>query len=180
MKGQVKPMSDDNLPFWTSILSWVKSDWWKTILTIVTVVLLILCGPCILQCVVNLYHRGWINLLTYIPGNLKCSPSRWVMLILEVETIKRGLWGRKGISQANSILKNKDTPSCTFSELWTMCLRAMGIWFRSYLNGLVVFPTFFNISLNLVIRSSWSEPQLALGLVLYDCIELLHLWLQRI
>ena len=27
------------------------------------------------------------------------------------------------------------------------------------LNGLVVFPTFFNLSLNLAIRSSWSEPQ---------------------
>ena len=27
MKGQVKAMSDDNLPFWTSILSWVKGDW---------------------------------------------------------------------------------------------------------------------------------------------------------
>ena len=27
MKDQVKAMSDDNLPFWTSILSWVKGDW---------------------------------------------------------------------------------------------------------------------------------------------------------
>ena len=34
------------------------------------------------------------------------------------------------------------------------------IWFRSHLNGLVVFPTFFNLSLNLDIRNSWSEPQL--------------------
>ena len=50
----------------------------------------------------------------------------------------------------------------------------------SYLNGLVVFPTFFNLSLNLAIRSSWSEPQSASGLVLADSIELLHLWLQRI
>ena len=33
---------------------------------------------------------------------------------------------------------------------------------------------------NLVIRSSWSEPQSAPGLVFVDCIELLHLWLQRI
>ena len=39
------------------------------------------------------------------------------------------------------------------------------IWFRSYLNGLVVFPTFFNLSLNLAIRSSWSEPQSAPSLV---------------
>ena len=44
----------------------------------------------------------------------------------------------------------------------------------------VVFPTFFNLSLNLAIRSSWSEPQSAPGLVFADCIELLHLWLQRI
>ena len=41
------------------------------------------------------------------------------------------------------------------------------------------FPTFFNLSLNLAIRSSWSEPQSAPGLVLVDCIELLHLWLQK-
>ena len=56
----------------------------------------------------------------------------------------------------------------------------LGIWFRSYLNGLVVFPTFFNLSLNLAIRSSWSETQSAPGLVFADCIELLHLWLKRI
>ena len=53
MVDQVKSMYDDNLPFWTSVLSWVKSDWWKTTLTIVTVLLILLCGPCILQCVVN-------------------------------------------------------------------------------------------------------------------------------
>ena len=40
--------------------------------------------------------------------------------------------------------------------------------FKSYLNGLVVFPTFFNFSLNLAIKSSWSEPQSALGLVLSE------------
>ena len=56
----------------------------------------------------------------------------------------------------------------------------IGIWFRSYLNGLVLFPTFFNLSLNLAIRSSWSEPQSAPSLVFADCIEFLHLWLQRI
>ena len=44
----------------------------------------------------------------------------------------------------------------------------------------MVFPTFFNLSLNLAIRSSWSEPQSAPGLVFPDCIELFHLWLQRI
>ena len=44
----------------------------------------------------------------------------------------------------------------------------------------MLFPTFFNLSLNVAIRSSWSEPQSASGLVFADCIELLHLWLQRI
>ena len=48
------------------------------------------------------------------------------------------------------------------------------------LNGLVVFPTFFNLSLNLAIISSGSEPQSAPGLVFADCIELYHPWLQRI
>ena len=44
-------------------------------------------------------------------------------------------------------------------------------------HGLVVFPTFFNFSLNLAIRSSWSEPQSVPGLIFAYCIELLHLWL---
>ena len=52
MKGQVKVMSDDNLPLWTLVLSWVKGDWWKTIFTIVIVALIVLlCGPFILQCI---------------------------------------------------------------------------------------------------------------------------------
>ena len=40
-----------------------------------------------------------------------------------------------------------------------------GIWLRSYLNGLMVFPAFFILSLNLAIRISWFEPQSAPGLV---------------
>ena len=54
MKGQVKVMSDDNLPFWISVLSWMKGDWWKTIFTIVIVALIVLlCGPFSLQCIMN-------------------------------------------------------------------------------------------------------------------------------
>ena len=48
------------------------------------------------------------------------------------------------------------------------------------MNGLVVFLTFFNSSLNLSIRSSLPEPQSAPGLIFVDFIELLHLWQQRI
>ena len=59
MKDQVKSMYDDSLPFWTSVLSWVNCDWWKTILNFVIVVLLFLfCEPCILQCVVNFVSRS--------------------------------------------------------------------------------------------------------------------------
>ena len=54
MKGQVKVKFDDNLPFWTSALSWVKGDWWKTIFTSVIVALIVLlCRPFILQCTMN-------------------------------------------------------------------------------------------------------------------------------
>ena len=46
MKNQVKAMSHENIPFWTSVLSWVKGDWWKTIFTTVIVALIVLlCGP---------------------------------------------------------------------------------------------------------------------------------------
>ena len=55
----------------------------------------------------------------------------------------------------------------------------IGIWFRSYLNGRVVFHTFLNSSLNFAIRYLWSEAWSVPGLVFPDCIELLHLWLQR-
>ena len=54
MKNQVKAMPNENIPFWTSVLSWVKGDWWKTIFIIVIVALIVLlCGPCILQCIMN-------------------------------------------------------------------------------------------------------------------------------
>ena len=46
MKNQEKATSNENIPFWTSVLSWVKGDWWKTILTTVIVALIVLlCGP---------------------------------------------------------------------------------------------------------------------------------------
>ena len=44
----------------------------------------------------------------------------------------------------------------------------------------MVFPTFLNLSLNLAIRSSWSETQSALIVAFVYCVELLHLWLQRL
>ena len=48
------------------------------------------------------------------------------------------------------------------------------------LTGLVVSPDSFSLSLNIAMRSWWSEPQLAPDLVFADCIQFLHLWLQRI
>ena len=42
MKNQVKAMSNENIPFWTSVLSWVKGDCWKTIFTTVIVALIVL------------------------------------------------------------------------------------------------------------------------------------------
>ena len=45
-KNKVKAMSNENIPFWTSVLSWVKGDWWKTLFTTVIVALIVLlCGP---------------------------------------------------------------------------------------------------------------------------------------
>ena len=31
MQNQGEAMSNENIPFWTSVLSWVKGDWWETI-----------------------------------------------------------------------------------------------------------------------------------------------------
>ena len=78
--------------------------------------------------------------------------------------------GQRGLACCNSW-------GCKESDMTEWLNWTEGNW---YLNGLVVFPTFFNLSLNLAIRSSWSEPQSAPGLIFADYIELLHLWLQRI
>ena len=43
----------------------------------------------------------------------------------------------------------------------------------------MVFSTLFHWSLNFAVRSWWSEPQSAPGLVFADLVELLHLQLQR-
>ena len=101
----------------------------KTILTIVIIVLLILlCGPCILQCVVNFVsHR--LNSFTQIYTR---KPKMQSIPMSDAHTgswehQEGGEWGRKGTGWADSILKKKETPSCTFSELGTMCLVAMGI-----------------------------------------------------
>ena len=79
MKGQLKVMSDDNLPFWTSVLSWMKGDWWKTIFTMVILALIVLlCGPFILQCIMNFVTQrlmsfsqiaDWRVRAQYIPMN---------------------------------------------------------------------------------------------------------------
>ena len=79
MKGQVKVMSDDNLPFWTLVLTWVKGDWWKTMFTIVIVALIVLvCGPFILQRIMNFVTQRLISFsqirgrrvrVQYIPMN---------------------------------------------------------------------------------------------------------------
>ena len=62
MQYQVKAMSNENIPFWTSVLSWVKGDGWKTIVTVVIVILIILlCGPCFLQCLVNFVTQRLIT-----------------------------------------------------------------------------------------------------------------------
>ena len=52
-------MPNEDIPFWTSVQSWVKGDWWKTVFTTVTVALIVLlCGPCILQCIMNFATKG--------------------------------------------------------------------------------------------------------------------------
>ena len=84
--------------------------------------------------------------------------------------------------EAHTSFKPVSVPwnSCNPSCLWSNLQLELWNWFRAYLYGLVVFPTFFNLSLNFAITRSQSEPQSAPGLVFTDYIEFLHLWLQRI
>ena len=103
MKNQVKAMSNENIPFWTLVLSWVKGDWWKTIFIIVTVVLIVLlCGPCILQCSMNFVTQRLLSFSQTGSWRARCNISLWMMLILWVKSIKRGEWRRKQTEQAPS------------------------------------------------------------------------------
>ena len=77
MKDQVKAMSDDNLPFWTSIVvkGWLVRNYINH------------CNSCSVDSVMwtlyspmccSLYHKGWLHLSKYIPRNLKSvHPNEW-------------------------------------------------------------------------------------------------------
>ena len=103
MKGQIKVMSDDNLPFWPSVLSWVKGDWWKTVFTTVTVALMVLLsGPFTYNVLWALLPEGWCRSPRLEVGESGCNLSLWMMLILWVKSIKSGEWRRKQTEQAPS------------------------------------------------------------------------------
>ena len=100
MKNQVKTMSNENIPVWTLVLSWVKGDWWKTIFTTVIVALIVLlCGPWILQCIRNFVTLCWCHSPKLVVREPGCNISLWVMLIVWIKSIKRGEWKRKQTEQ---------------------------------------------------------------------------------
>ena len=55
---------------------------------------------------------------------IRLNPLEYIIF---KKSLQRLHWGRKGTGWADSILKKKETPSCTLSELWTMCLVVIGI-----------------------------------------------------
>ena len=54
----------------------------------------------------------------------------------------------------------------------TATTNSSGIWYKSYLAGLVFFLVFFSLSFNFAITSWWTELQSAPGFVFADCIQL--------
>ena len=73
-----------------------EGDWWKTIFIIVTVVLIVLlCGPCILQCSMNFVTQRLLSFSQTGSWRARCNISLWMMLILWVKSIKRGEWKKK-------------------------------------------------------------------------------------
>ena len=71
------------------------------------------------------------------------------------------------------------TKSSPLNLFVTSTTKSYKILFKSYLTGLVFFPVFFSLRLNFAMRLWWSEPQSAPCLVFADCIQLLHLQLQK-
>ena len=95
--------------------------------------------------------------------------------------------GRPRMRRLDGITDSMDVSLSELQELvmdreaWRVVIHGVAksrTWLSDWteLNDLVVFPSFFNFSLNLAIRTSWSEPLSAPGLVFVDCLELLHFW----
>ena len=68
-------MSKENIPFWTSVLSSVKGDWWNIV---IVALIVLLCRPCILQCIMNFVTQRLVSFsqiggqrgrVQYIPMN---------------------------------------------------------------------------------------------------------------
>jgi len=69
------------------------------------------------------------------------------------------VWSPPSIQCYESVCSSSATLSARSNPLSLLVIstvKSWGIWFKSYLNGLVVFPTFLNLSLNFAIRISWS------------------------
>ena len=84
------------------------------------------------------------------------SPTQWIWILVN----SRSWWwtGSPGVLWFIESQESDTTEQLNWPEL----------------NGLVVFTTFSNLGLNFAIRSSWSEPQSAPGLIFADWVELLH------
>ena len=104
MKGQVRVMSDNNLPFWTSVLSG-----WRVMVENY----LYHCYSCPDRSALwTLYFtmhyelcnqpKGWCRSPKLEVRESGCNISLWMMLILWVKSIERGEWRRKQTEQAPS------------------------------------------------------------------------------
>ena len=103
MKGQVKVVSDDNLPFWTSVLSWVKGDWRKTVFPLLQLPWSFwFVDPLLDNVSWTLEPKGWCPSPKLKVRESGCNISLWMMLTLWFKSIKKGEWRRNQTEQAPS------------------------------------------------------------------------------
>ena len=95
----------------------------------------------------------------------------WEMFLIPVSCTMSWI----SVHSSSSSLSIRSNPLNVFFPFTVL---SCGTWFRSYLNGLVVFPYFLQFKSEFGNKKIMIWATVSSWCVFADCVQLLHLWLQ--